>query len=94
MINYLQTSKNEKLKDIRKINEFKGKNIKFSIVKKSSTIYKDELPEINLPKPSFSASALALSSWYAKQLEIPIYRTLPAFTALFSPSIMSYRGVA
>ena len=51
MINYLQTSKNEKLKDIRKINEFKGKNIKFSIVKKSSTIYKDELPEINLPKP-------------------------------------------
>ena len=29
VINYLQTSKNEKLKDIRKINEFKGKNIKF-----------------------------------------------------------------
>ena len=29
VINYLQTSKNEKLKDIRKINEFKGKNILF-----------------------------------------------------------------
>ena len=66
MINYLQTSKNEKLKDIRKINEFKGKNIKFSIVKKSSTIYKDELPEINLPKPDKNILELLNIKWEYK----------------------------
>ena len=66
MINYLQTSKNEKLKDIRKINEFKGKNIKFSIVKKSSTIYKDELPEINLPKTNKNILELLNIKWEYK----------------------------
>ena len=66
VINYLQTSKNEKLKDIRKINEFKGKNIKFSIVKKSSTIYKDELPEINLPKPDKNILELLNIKWEYK----------------------------
>ena len=66
VINYLQTSKNEKLKDIRKINEFKGKNIKFSIIKKSSTIYKDELPEINLPKPDKNILALLNIKWEYK----------------------------
>ena len=56
----------EKLKDIRKINEFKGKNIKFSIVKKSSTIYKDELPEINLPKPYKNILELLNIKWEYK----------------------------
>ncbi|WP_286315581.1 hypothetical protein [Romboutsia ilealis] len=40
VINYLQTSKNKDLKDIRKIDEFKGKNITFSIVE-------TELPKIH-----------------------------------------------
>lgn len=36
VINYLQTYKSKNLKDIRKVDKFKGKNIKFSIVKKSN----------------------------------------------------------
>ena len=35
------------------------------------------------------ARALALASCHAKQLEIPIYRALPALTMLFSPSMIS-----
>ena len=45
---------------------FKGKNIKFSIIKKSSTIYKDELPEINLPKPDKNILALLNIKWEYK----------------------------
>ena len=66
MINYLQTSKNENLKDIRKINELKGKNIKFSIIKKSNIIYEDELPEINLPKTNKNVLELLNIKWEYK----------------------------
>ncbi len=66
VINYLQTSKNENLKDIRKINELKGKNIKFSIIKKSNIIYEDELPEINLPKTNKNVLELLNIKWEYK----------------------------
>ena len=66
VINYLQTSKNEDLKDIRKIDELKGKNIKFSIVKKFNIIYKDELPEINLPKTNKNILELLNIKWEYK----------------------------
>lgn len=45
---------------------FKGKNIKFSIIKKSSTIYKDELPEINLPKTNKNILELLNIKWEYK----------------------------
>lgn len=60
VINYLQTSKNTSLKDIRKIDEFKGKNIKFNI------IYKDELPEINLTPNNRKVLELLNIKWEYK----------------------------
>lgn len=66
VINYLQTSKNKKIKDISKINEFKGKNIKFNIVKKSNMIYEDELPEINLPIANRNVVDLLNVKWEYK----------------------------
>ena len=59
VINYLQTSKNKDLKDIRKIDEFKGKNINFSIVK-------TELPKINLPEISHKTVELLNIKWEYK----------------------------
>ena len=66
VINYLQTYKSKNLKDIRKVDKFKGKNIKFSIVKKSNIINKDELPEINLPKTNKKVLELLNIKWEYK----------------------------
>lgn len=66
VINYLKTSKECLLKNIKSIDDFKGKNISFNIVKESKIALQDQLTKINIPKSNKDTINLIDVKWEYK----------------------------
>lgn len=81
VINYLKTSKEYLLKDIKSIDDFKGKNISFNIVKESKIALQDQLTKINIPKSNKDTINLIDVKWEYKGGKLSFKPNITDFTA-------------
>lgn len=81
VINYLKTSKEYLLKDIKSIDDFKGKNISFNIVKESKIALQDQLTKINISKSNKDTINLIDVKWEYKGGKLSFKPNITDFTA-------------